>query len=81
MHYCVLKSMIGKKYYVGLLTLSEIIRADKSFSKPLRETDLSFSSNHIIGELNSDFESIPFDIIFSAESQPEPEVGQSCRWR
>ncbi|EOS41648.1 hypothetical protein C809_04219 [Lachnospiraceae bacterium MD335] len=56
------ENVADANFPVGLLTLSEIVKVDNSFSKPLRETDLSFSSNHIIGELNPDFESIPFDI-------------------
>lgn len=32
-----------------------------SYSKPLTDMDLKFSSDYVIGELDSEFESIPYD--------------------
>lgn len=55
------ENVADSNFPMGFLTMSETVRVDNSFSKPLKEMDLLYSSDHIIGELNPELESIPFE--------------------
>lgn len=45
----------------GMTIMQSPLSKDNSFSKPVNDLDLLFSSDYVIGELDPEFESIPYD--------------------
>lgn len=45
----------------GMTIIQSPLSRDNSFSKPVSDMDLLFSSDYVIGELDPEFESIPYD--------------------
>jgi hypothetical protein len=45
----------------GMTIVQNSLSRDNSFSKPVNDIDLLFSSDYVIGELDPEFESIPYD--------------------
>ena len=45
----------------GMTIVQSPLSRDNSFSKPVSDMDLLFSSDYVVGELDPEFESIPYD--------------------
>lgn len=55
------ENIVDANVLTGMTIVQSPLSRDNSFSKPVSDMDLLFSSDYVVGELDPEFESIPYD--------------------